>query len=71
MAYNSYNKLWENEFDNTVSIKDKVQEIDINQSKLEVYDTFKKDKNSITIFENPYNEDVINKADLDEKIFKK
>ena len=42
MAYISYNKLWESEFDNTVSKKDKVQKINNNQLKLEVHDTFEK-----------------------------
>ena len=43
MAYNSFNKLWENEFDNIVSKQDKVQDMNINQLKLEVHDIYKKD----------------------------
>ena len=43
MAYISYNKLWENEFDSIVSKKDKVQVMKINQLEFEVYDTQEKD----------------------------
>ena len=39
MAYKSYNKLWESEFDGIVSKRDKLQDLNINQLKLEVYDT--------------------------------
>ena len=39
MAFLSYNKLWESEFDNIVSEKDEVQDININQLKLKVHDT--------------------------------
>ena len=44
MAYISYNKLWKNEFDVIVSEKYKLQDIDINQIKLEVHDTYRKDE---------------------------
>ena len=44
MAYISYNKLWENEFDGIVSKRDKLQDLNINQLKLEVHDTYKKDE---------------------------
>ena len=37
MAYKSYNKLWESEFDNVVSKIDKVQDMTYNQIKLEVH----------------------------------
>ena len=70
MAYISYNKLWEREFDNIVSKRDKLQDININQLKLEVHDTYKKDEKITTNFEPTDNADVINKAYLDEK-FKK
>ena len=40
MAYISYNKLWESEFDGIVSKRDKLQ--DINNLKLEVHDAYKK-----------------------------
>ena len=44
MAYISYNKLWESEFDGIVSKRDKLQDSNINQLKLEVHDTYKKDE---------------------------
>ena len=69
MAYISYNKLWESEFDGIVSKRDKLQDANINQLKLKVYDTYKKDE-KITNFEPTDNTDVINKAYLDEKLSK-
>ena len=71
MAYISYNKLWESEFDGIVSRRDKLQDLNINQLKLEVYDTYKKDEKIKTDFEPVNNSDVINKGYLDEKLFKK
>ena len=44
MAYISYNKLWESEFDGIVSKRDKLQDSNINQLKLEIHDTYKKDE---------------------------
>ena len=44
MACISYNNLWESEFDGIVSRKDKLQDLNINQLKLEVHDTYKKDE---------------------------
>ena len=44
MAYISYNKLWESKFDGIVSKRDKLQDLNINQLKLEVHDTYKKMK---------------------------
>ena len=44
MFYISYNKLWESKFDNVVSRRDNLQDLNINQLKLEVYDTYKKDE---------------------------
>ena len=70
MAYISYNKLWESEFDGIVSKRDKLQDANINQFKLEVYDTYKKDEKLTTNFEPVDNEDVINKGYLDEKLIK-
>ena len=70
MAYISYNKLWESEFDGIVSKRDKLQDLNINQLKLEVHDTYKKDEKITTIFETVNDEDVINKAYLDEKLEK-
>ena len=70
MAYISYNKLWESEFDGIVSKRDKLQDLNINQLKLEVHDTYKKDEKITTNFEAVNDEDVINKSFLDEKIKK-
>ena len=44
MAYISYKKLWEPEFDKTVSKRDELQDLNINQLKLEVQDAYRKDK---------------------------
>ena len=70
MAYISYNKLWESEFDGIVSKRDKLQDLNINQLKLEVHDTYKKDEKLTTNFEPVDNDDVINKAYLDSKLLK-
>ena len=70
MAYISYNKLWESEFDGIVSKRDKLQDLNINQLKLEVHDTYKKDEKLTTKFEPNDNEDVINKVYLDSKLIK-
>ena len=70
MAYISYNKLWESEFDGIVSKKDKLQDLNINNLKLEVLDSYKKDEKLTTNFELIYNKDVINKGYLDEKLIK-
>ena len=70
MAYISYNKLWESKFDGIVSKRDKLQDMNINQLKLEVHDIHKKDEKITTNFEPIDNEDVINKTYLDEKLKK-
>ena len=70
MAYISYNKLWESEFDGIVSKRDKLQDVNISQLKLEVHDTYKKDEKLTTNFEPTDNPDVINKGYLDEKLIK-
>ena len=70
MAYISYNKLWESEFDGIVSRRDKLQDANISQLKLEVHDTYKKDEKITTKFEPVDNNDVINKGYLDSKLLK-
>ena len=70
MAYISYNKLWESEFDGIVSKRDKVQDANISQLKLEVHDTYKKDEKITTNFKAVNDEDVKNKGYLDEKLIK-
>ena len=44
--------------------------MNINQRKLEVHDTYNKDEKITTNFEPVNDEDVINKAYLDEKLYK-
>ena len=68
MAYISYNISWENEFENIVSKRDKVQDLNINQLKLEVHDTYKKAEKITTNFEPTDDSDVINKTYLDKKL---
>ena len=70
MNYISYSKIWESEFDGIVSKRDKLQDSNINQLKLEVHGTYKKDEEITTNFEPADNEDVINKAYLDSKLSK-
>ena len=70
MVYISYNKLWESEFDGIVSKRDKLQDLIINQLKLQVHDSYKKDEKITTNFEPIDNSDVINKGYLDEKLLK-
>ena len=70
MAYISHNKLWESELDGIVSKRDKLQDLNINQLKLEVHDTYKKDEKLTTNFEPIDNLDAINKGYLDSKLLK-
>ena len=70
MAHISYNKLWESEFDGIVSKRDKLQDLNFNQLKLEVHDIYKKDEEISTNFEAVDNEDVLNKGHLDSKLLK-
>ena len=70
MAYISYIKLWESEFDGIVSKRDKLQDANINQLKLKVYDAYKKDEKLTTNFEPVDILDVINKGYLDSKLLK-
>ena len=70
MAYISYNRLWESEFDGIVSKRDKLQDSNINKLKLEIHDTYKKDEKLTTDFEPVDKEDVINKGYLDSKLLK-
>ena len=70
MAYISCNKLWESEFDGIVLKRDKLQDLNINQLKLEVHDTYKEDEKRTTNFETVDNEDVKSKGYLDSKLLK-
>ena len=70
-AYINHIKLWDSDFGNIVSKKGKVQDINVNQSKLEVNQTYKKDEKIKTKFEAFKGEDVVNKAHLDENLLQK
>ena len=70
MAYIRYNKLWESELDGVVSKRDKLQDLNTNQLKLELHDSYKKDEKLTTTFAPKHTEDVMNKAYLDEKLSK-
>ena len=61
----------EKEFDNIVSKRDNLQGLNINQLKLAVHDTFKKDGKLTTKFVPTDDSDVTNKGYLEEKIVKK
>ena len=69
MAYISYTKPWESEFDGILSKRDKLQDLNNNQLRLEVHVTYKKMKkeqktlNLLIIF-------FINKGYLDDKLLK-
>ena len=51
MVFLNDNDLWNKEFDNIVSTKDKVQNINLKQLKLKVNDIYKEDGKITTIFE--------------------
>ena len=71
MACKSYNKVWEREFDHIASKRDKLQELNIIQLKLEVKNFYeKKDEKTTTNFEPTDDSNLIDKAYLDEN-FKK
>ena len=70
MAYISYNKVWESEFDGIVSKRDKLQDLDINQLELGIHDAYKKAQKITRNFEAVDDEDVINKGYLDETLLK-
>ena len=70
MAYISYNRLGDYEFYNNVSAEDTVQDINPNQLKFKVNDSYKEDEKRTTHFEAVIDEDVINKAYLEEKLSK-
>ena len=59
MAYISYKKMWESEFDGIVYKRDKLQDLNINQLKLEVHDTYKKGEKITTSFKAVDDSDVI------------
>ena len=62
MAYISFIKLSESEFDNIVSIRDKLQNKIINQLKLQIHDIYEKDEKTTTNVEAVNDGDIINKS---------
>ena len=60
--------MWESEFDGIVSKRHKLQDSNISQLKLEMYDTYKKDEKITTNFEAVDDSDVI--CYLDSKLLK-
>ena len=50
MAFVSYHELWKTELYNKGSAKDRVQDINANQLKFKVNDTYKKNENITTNF---------------------
>ena len=46
MAHISYNKAWESEFDGIVCKNDELKDLDIDQLKLQVNDSYTKDENN-------------------------
>ena len=71
MAFISCNEWRKSEFDIIVSKRDKLQDLNINQLKLEVPDGYKEDEKTTTNFEPTDDSDVINKSYLDENFKKK
>ena len=71
MALISYDNLWRFEIYDNVSAKVRVQDINLNQLKLNVNDTYKKDEKITTNFETSVDADVIIKAYLDTKLSKR
>ena len=67
MSYISYDKLWKSEFYTNVSAKDRVPDINLNQLKLKVNDSYKKDEKITTNVEASNPKDVINKGFFDNK----
>ena len=68
MAYISYNKLWESDFDNVLMKREKLQDLNIKKLKLKVNDVYEKDEKLTTNFKPIEDSDVINKAFLDGKL---
>ena len=61
----------ESEFDNIVSKKDKLEDMNKIQLKFEINDSWRKDEKITTNFEPSDDSDVINKSYLDKKLNKK
>ena len=70
MAYISYTEVWESESDHIFPEKDKMQDVNVNQFKLEIHDTYKRNEKITTNFEPIEDSDAINKTFIDKKLSK-
>ena len=68
MAYISYDKLWRSEFYNNVSANNTLQDLNINELKLKVNESYEKDEKLTTKQEALIDADNINKESLDTKV---
>ena len=64
MAYFKYDRFWRSWFYKIISAKDRIQDINLNQLKLKLNNSYKDDKTT-TNFEPHKNEDLVNKNYLD------
>ena len=70
MAYNSFETLWQSDFYDNVFAENRVHDINLNQLKLKVNDTYRKNEKITTKFKRVHDEDVISKLYLDRKLSK-
>ena len=70
MVYTSYDKFWRYEFYNNAPAKGRVQVRKLNQLKLRVNGTYRKDEKVTTGFEPSNDEGVLNKVHLDKNYSK-
>ena len=71
LAYVCFKKIWKNELDNFAFKKDKVQDMNISQLKLEIHDTCKKVEKTTSNFKAVNDSDVKNKKNIWMKIYQK
>ena len=70
MATICYDKLWRSEIHNNVIAKKRAQDINFNQIKLKVNETYRKNEKITTKFEPSNDDDIVSKAYLDTKTSK-
>ena len=70
MAYISDDKSWRSEFYKVVSVEDRVQHKNLNQMKLDLNETYRRNGKIATKFKRSQDEKVINKTYLDENFTK-
>ena len=71
MAYLSFDKLWRSEFYNNISSKVRFQDINLNQLKLKVKDSYKKAEKLTMKFESSDKKHAESKGYLDTELLKK